>query len=204
MSIKTTTQQIKNDNIRIEKTIEFNAIFKETNIKSFIEPNYNKLILCSKDTEKPIIRVAGDAINETQLLIEKLTKLKPVFELINNFIDDVSYGYIDLNYNKIKFIYKNTVLIEIKVVNENVLKIESNFEIKKQAIHIPYDEGKLIISTGFNSTEDITYRLEKQITLKELNANILDEMNEKTINIFQKNLNINVKEYPQIEYTIWG
>ena len=137
-------------------------------------------------------------------VIEKLTKLKPVFELINNFIDDVSYGYIDLNYNKIKFIYKNTVLIEIKVVNENVLKIESNFEIKKQAIHIPYDEGKLIISTGFNSTEDITYRLEKQITLKELNANILDEMNEKTINIFQKNLNINVKEYPQIEYTIWG
>lgn len=189
----------------IEKTIQqINKIFKNIDLKAISENKYNRIMLISKNTEKPIIRIYKDGVNEDQYIIEKLTELKPFLKSINSFIDDISYGHINFDYNRFKFIYKNTILVEIKNINKNLMTIESNFKIKKGTIHIPYGEGKLIVSTGFNSTEDITYRIEKQVTLKEFNTNILNEMNEQTINVFKNNLNINVAEYPQVEYTIWG
>lgn len=189
----------------IEKTIQqINKLFKNINLKAIPENKYNRILLISKNTKKPIIRIYEDGVSEAKYIIEKLTELKPFLKSINSFIDDISYGYINFDYNRFKFIYKNTIVVEIKNINKNLMTIESNFEIKKGAIHIPYGEGKFIICTGFNSTEDITYRIEKQVTLKELNANILDKMNEQTINVFKNNLNIDVEEYPQVEYTIWG
>ena len=189
----------------IEKTIQqINKLFKNINLKAMPENKYNRILLISKNTKKPIIRIYKDGVSEAQYVIEKLTELKPVFETINSFIDDISCGYINFDYNQFKFIYKNTIVVEIKNINKDLIKIESNFKIKKQSIHIPYGEGKLIVNTGFNSTEDITYRLEKQVKLKEFNATILNKMNEQTIDVFKNNLNLNVKEYPQVEYTIWG
>ena len=161
-------------------------------------------MLISENTEKPIIKMYRDAVEESQYMIEKLTKLKPIFESLKNNIDDITYGYINTEKNQIKFIYKDTIVVEIKYINEKLVKIESNFKVQKQAIRIPHGEGSLIINVGFNSTEDINYRIEKQITLKELDVNILDDLNKQTINVFQKTLNVDLKQYPQIKNTIWG
>lgn len=205
MSIEKTMQQIKNEQVRLNKTLEFNEFFKNFNMKTFIEPEYNKLILCSKNTETPIINVPYNVIDNTPYILEKLTIFKPIFESIKNFINDISYGNIYLDSNKVTFIYKNTILVKIHPINENTLEIESNFKIEKSSCHIQFNksEGKLIISAGFTSKEDITYDIEKQITPQKFNATILDEMNKETIRIFQENLNIDVKTYPQSKYTFW-
>lgn len=203
MSLKNITQQINYEKVRLSKTNEFNDFFKNFNMTTFIEPEYNNLILCATNTEKPIIKVSNNAINDTQHILDKITKLEPMFESIKNFVNHISHGTIYLNYNEFIFIYKNTILVKIEYIDEKTLKIESNFKIEKGAIHLQLGEGKLIINANFNANEKITYRIEKQITPKELNTTILDEMNEKTINIFQKNLNIDIDDYPQSKHTFF-
>lgn len=203
MSLENITQQINYEKVRLSKTNEFNDCFKNFNLSTFIEPEYNNLILYATNTEKPIIKVSDNAINNTQSILDKITKLEPMFESIKNFVNHISHGTIYLNHNEFTFIYKNTILVKIKYIDEKTLKIESNFKIEQGAIHLQLGKGKLIVNTDFNANEEITYRIEKQITPKELNTTILDEMNEETINIFQKNLNININDYPQSKHTFF-
>ena len=203
MSLKNITQQINYEKVRLSKTNEFNDCFKNFNMNTFIEPDYNNLILCATSTGKPIIKVSDNAINDTQYILDKITKLEPIFESIKNFVNHISHGTIYLKYNEFTFIYKNTILVKIKYITEKTLKIESNFKIEKGAIHLQLGKGKLIVNANFNANEEITYRIEEQITPKELNTTILDEMNEETINIFQKNLNIDINDYPQSKHTFF-
>ena len=203
MSLENITQQINYEKVKLSKTNEFNDFFKNFNITTFIEPDYNNLILCATSTGKPIIKVSDNAIKNTQCILDKITKLEPMFESIKNFVNYISHGTIYLNHNEFTFIYKNTILVKIKYIDEKTLKIESNFKIEQGAIHLQLGKGKLIVNTDFNANEEITYHIEKQITPKELNTTILDEMNEETINIFQKNLNIDIDNYPQSKHTFF-
>ena len=203
MSLENITQQINYEKVKLSKTNEFNDFFKNFNMSTFIEPDYNNLILCATNTEKPIIKVSKNAINDTQHVLDKITKLEPMFESIKNFVNHISHGTIYLNHNEFTFIYKNTILVKIKYIDEKTLKIESNFKIEKGAIHLQLGKGKLIVNADFNANETITYRIEKQITPKELNTIILDEMNEETINVFQKTLNIDIDDHPQSKHTFF-
>ena len=106
MSIEKTMQQIKNEQVRLNKTLEFNEFFKNFNMKTFIEPEYNKLILCSKNTKIPIINVPYNVIDNTPHILEKLTSLKPIFESIKNFINVYlfqSISYLIIHFNSPKY-----------------------------------------------------------------------------------------------------
>lgn len=205
MSLEKTIQQINNEKVRLNKTIEFNKILKDLHLDAFIEPEYNRLILCSTTTGKPIMCLFVDAINKAPYLLDKLTELKPVFESMKNILNHMSYGSIYLNSNEFKFIYKNTIIVTIEYIKGEPLKVESHFKLQQKSCHIQFDKGDgiLYINAGFNSKEDVTYHIKKQISLQELDTTILDEMREETITIFKKNLNINVTDYPQSKYTNW-
>ena len=202
MTNEKTIQQYKHDQMRFEKTAEFNKILENTNIEVFIKPENYQLVLLSKQNESIMFEIWHNVLKEGQYIHDKLTELKPVFESLKNSTNDITHGYINLNYNEFNFIYKDSIQVEFRYKN-NELKIKSMFKMKKQALHIPQEEGKIIISAGFNSKADAKYVIEKQMKLNEFNTNLLDEMTEKTIDVIQNTLELDPKDYPQTENALW-
>lgn len=207
MSVSTTKFEkyvdlYKIEQVKKQKALELNEILNDTNIDVFIEPNTNNVILYSKENGQPMFKIFKDVIKDFQSITQQLKILKPFLESVKNSTTFISHGYISSFYDELKFIYKN-LQIEIKI-KDNKLFIESNFKFKKQTTAIQFGNGNLIVRPDDSFSNDlISYRIEKQLDMNDLNTEILDEMLEDTKYVLKNNLQIKIDDYSQVDTIDW-
>lgn len=192
----------KTEQVKKEKTLELNEILSNTNVEVFIEPNKNELILYSKENGQPMFRIFKNVIDDFQKIKNTLKVLKPFLESIKDSTTFISHGYISTFYDELKFIYKN-LQIEIKFKDDQLF-IESNFKFTKQTTAIQFGNGNLIVRPNDSFSDDlISYRIEKQLDMNDLNTEILDEMLEDTKYVLKNNLQIKIDDYSQVDTIDW-
>lgn len=193
---------IKPNKLKKKKTLELNEILSNTNVEVFIEPNKNEPILYSKENGQPMFKIFKDVIDDFQKIKNLLEVLKPFFESIKDSTSFISHGYISTFYDELKFIYKN-LQIEIKFKDDQLF-IESNFKFTKQTTAIQFGNGNLIVRPNDSFSDDlISYRIEKQLDMNDLNTEILDEMLEDTKYVLKNNLQIKIDDYSQVDTIDW-
>lgn len=192
----------KTEQVKKEKTLELNEILSNTNVEVFIEPNKNELILYSKENGQPMFKIFKNVIDDFQKIKNTLKVLKPFLESIKDSTTFISHGYISTFYDELKFIYKN-LQIEIKFKDDQLF-IESNFKFTKQTTAIQFGNGNLIVRPNDSFSDDlISYRIEKQLDMNDLNTEILDEMLEDTKYVLKNNLQIKIDNYSQVDTIDW-